>query len=105
MCKKNSGTGDGSFFVLPERVDGKATKYFREFSKGAEQRERGKERVRMLQTPEGLSFFTQDVVYIVDRPFNLPKLILEGLFGSSLYVWSPLKPPFSLYPVRELHYL
>lgn len=41
--------------------------------------------------PEAPFFFTQDVVYIVDRPFNLPKLILEGLFGSSLWVcclWS-----------------
>lgn len=49
--------------------------------------------MRTLQTPEGLSFFTQDVVYIVDRPFNLPELILEGLFGSSLYVWSPPEAP------------
>lgn len=44
MWKKNSGTGDGSFFVLPERVDGKATKYFCEFSKGAEQKGEGKKK-------------------------------------------------------------
>lgn len=55
-------------------------------AKAAKEAER--EEKREIKTPEGPSFFTQDVVYIVDRPFNLPKLILEGLFGSSLLVCS-----------------
>lgn len=41
-----------------------------------------------IKTLEGLSFSVQDVVYVVDRPFNLPKLFLWGLFGSSLWVCS-----------------
>lgn len=32
------------FFVLPARVDGNATKYFCEFSKGAEQNGEGKKK-------------------------------------------------------------